>query len=178
MAITLGGIASPMFFVTVAVTIIVGLLFKARLGNLFVFASILAGLGMALLEQIGFVVPKYFTFQPVADWCIFALALVFMNFTMNLVVSKLENALALARQQSKALQQTEQALRQSEERFQMFMQYLPGLAYMKDSVGQTLFADQDFKTYLELDPKDIIGKRNEAIFGSEFGEPCIIHSDT
>ncbi len=170
MAIIAGGIASPMLFAVSAATIIISLLFKARIGNLFVLASIVTGLGMAFLQQIGFVLPQYFTFQPTTTWFLFTLAIIFMNSTMNLVVGKLENALAFARQQGEARQQAEQALRHTEERFQMFMQYFPGLAYMKDSDARNLFANAGFKTYLGIDPNEIIGKTNTAIFGSEFGE--------
>ena len=170
MSIVAGGIDSPMLFAVFAATIIISLLFKARIGNLFVLASLLTGLGIAVLQQIGFVLPAYFSFQPIATWFLFALALGFTNSTMNLVVRKLENALTFARQQGEARQQAEQALRHSEERFQMFMQYFPGLAYMKDSEMRNLFANAGFKTYLGIDPNEIIGKTNTAIFGPEFGE--------
>jgi diguanylate cyclase (GGDEF)-like protein len=97
MAIIAGGINSPMLFAVAAATIIIGLLFQARVGGFFVVASILAGLGMAALQQTGFDLPRFFAFEPLVTWFLFALALAFMNSTMNLVVRKLENALALAR---------------------------------------------------------------------------------
>jgi diguanylate cyclase (GGDEF)-like protein len=97
MTIIAGGINSPMLFAVAAATIILDLLFRARVGSFFVFASLLAGLGMAVFQQTGFDLPRYFAFEPVVTWFLFALALVFMNSTMNLIVRRLEDALARAR---------------------------------------------------------------------------------
>ena len=66
--------------------------------------------------------------------------------------------------------QAEEALRKSEERFQLFMRHFPGLAYIKDSTTRNLFANQGFMTYLHIDPAEIIGKTNEDIFPAEFVE--------
>jgi PAS domain S-box-containing protein len=165
-----GGITSPMTVMVVAITIVIGLLFRSYIGNIFLIVSVLAGLGMAILQQSGIILPRLFTYSPISAWFLLALALIFMNLTMNLSMRNLENAAVVARQQSAARQQAEQALHQSEERFQMFMQYFPGLAYIKDSSGRTLFANRGFSSFLGLDPKDMIGKTNLEIFGPEFGE--------
>ncbi len=64
----------------------------------------------------------------------------------------------------------EEELLESEERFRLFMQHFPGLAYIKDSHGRTLFANQRFKTYLNLEPAEMIGKTNAELFPSEFAD--------
>jgi PAS domain S-box-containing protein len=66
--------------------------------------------------------------------------------------------------------QAEEALRKSEERFRLFMQHFPGLAYMKDSDTRNLFANQGFMTYLNIAPAEILGKTNQDIFPPEFAE--------
>jgi diguanylate cyclase (GGDEF)-like protein len=94
-----GGISSPMMFSVAAITIAIGLLFQARIGNLFLGISILAGLGFALLQQSGYILPRFFNYSPIAIWFLFTLALIFMNRVMNLAMRDLENALALAQQE-------------------------------------------------------------------------------
>ncbi|MCB1826205.1 MAG: PAS domain S-box protein [Candidatus Competibacteraceae bacterium] len=64
----------------------------------------------------------------------------------------------------------EEELLESEERFRLFMQYFPGLAYIKDSHGRTLFANQRFKTYLDLASAEMIGKTNAELFPPEFAD--------
>jgi PAS domain S-box-containing protein len=64
----------------------------------------------------------------------------------------------------------EQALRESEERFRLFMHHFPGLAYIKDSATHVLFANQGFMTYLNTAPSEILGKINQDIFPTEFAE--------
>jgi PAS domain S-box-containing protein len=64
----------------------------------------------------------------------------------------------------------EQALRESEERFRLFMHHFPGLAYIKDSATRVLFANQGFMTYLNTAPSEILGKINQDIFPTEFAD--------
>jgi PAS domain S-box-containing protein len=64
----------------------------------------------------------------------------------------------------------EQALRESEERFRLFMHHFPGLAYIKDAATRVLFANQGFMTYLNISPAEILGKTNQEVFPIEFAE--------
>jgi len=64
----------------------------------------------------------------------------------------------------------EEALRESEERFRLFMHHFPGLAYIKDSATRVIFANQGFMTYLNIAPSEILGKTNQDIFPTEFAE--------
>jgi PAS domain S-box-containing protein len=66
--------------------------------------------------------------------------------------------------------QAEKALRESEERFRLFMDHFPGLAYMKDSTGRILFANEGFRTLVGLAPEEIIGRSNEGVFPPGFAE--------
>jgi PAS domain S-box-containing protein len=63
-----------------------------------------------------------------------------------------------------------EALRESEERFRLFMHHFPGLAYIKDTATRALFANQGFLTYLNIAPAEILGKTNREIFPAEFAE--------
>jgi PAS domain S-box-containing protein len=64
----------------------------------------------------------------------------------------------------------EEALRESEERFRLFMHHFPGLAYIKDTATRVLFANQGFMTYLNIAPTEILGKTNQDVFPIEFAE--------
>lgn len=65
---------------------------------------------------------------------------------------------------------TEGALKESDERFHLFMRNFPGLAYMKDSEGRVVFANEGFSQYLGLNPADMPGKTNYDLFPAEFAE--------
>ncbi len=64
----------------------------------------------------------------------------------------------------------EEALRESEQRFRLFMQHFPGLAYIKDAATRILFANQGFMDYLKIAPAATLGKTNQDIFPAEFAE--------
>ena len=66
--------------------------------------------------------------------------------------------------------QAEEALRESEERFRLFMHHFPGLAYIKDSATRVIFANQGFISYLNIAPSEILGKTNQTVFPAEFAE--------
>jgi len=64
----------------------------------------------------------------------------------------------------------EEGLLDSEERFRLFMHHFPGLAYIKDADGRTLFANHGFRSYLDLSPDDMVGKTDRELFPVEFAE--------
>jgi two-component system, cell cycle sensor histidine kinase and response regulator CckA len=82
--------------------------------------------------------------------------------------AELEAANSLLRAQIAERQRVEGELRRSEDRFRMFMRYFPGLAFIKDSRGHVLFANEGFRTYLGVDPDGIIGKANAEVFDQGF----------
>ena len=170
LALVSGGIHSPIMFALAALTIAVGLLFGRHLRRLLLLTSILTGLVFALLDQYGLLPKNSLTHSSVTIWFVFALTLLFIYWVINLSVRRLEAALAQSHHESQARAEAEQAQRQSEERFQMFMRHFPGLAYIKDDNGRILFANQGFQTYLGIDPAHMPGKSNRDFFGDDFGE--------
>lgn len=67
-----------------------------------------------------------------------------------------------------ARKEAELALRTTEHRFKRFMDQIPGLAYIKDANGRTLFANQGFAALLGLRMEDVIGKRSTDFFSADF----------
>jgi PAS domain S-box-containing protein len=61
----------------------------------------------------------------------------------------------------------EQALRQTEHRFEMFMQNLPGLAWVKDLAGRYLFVNDAAEAAFGLPRAELLGKTDEHIFPPE-----------
>ncbi|EXI68373.1 MAG: Sensor protein ZraS [Candidatus Accumulibacter adjunctus] len=68
----------------------------------------------------------------------------------------------------------EEGLLDSEERFRLFMHHFPGLAYINDADGRTLFANQGFRSHLGLSPDDMIGKTNGELFPAAFAEQASV----
>jgi PAS domain S-box-containing protein len=61
-------------------------------------------------------------------------------------------------------EQTEEALRESEERFARFMQHLPGLAWVKDVQGRYVYVNDAAMNAFGKARSEILGRRDEEIF--------------
>ena len=59
---------------------------------------------------------------------------------------------------------TEQALRQSEQRFARFMQHLPGLAWIKDLQGRYVYVNDAAERAFRTPRADLYGKTDEEVF--------------
>ena len=158
-AIISGGIASPMNFGILAATFVIGLILKPRLGNTLVAVSVLAALGLAVIQQRGVVLEKFFDIPPLATWFLFALSVIFITGFMNLVVRNLQNALDLARQESEARRLAEQALRQSDNRWRSLLQNVSAVSiqgYRPD--GTTLYWNQASERLYGYPAQEAIGR--------------------
>jgi PAS domain S-box-containing protein len=61
----------------------------------------------------------------------------------------------------------EQALRQSEQRFARFMQHLPGLAWIKDSKGRYVYANDAAERAFARKREDLYGRTDDEVFPPE-----------
>jgi len=75
----------------------------------------------------------------------------------------LERSIRYAIEHSRA----QQALRESEERFVLFMQYLPGAALIKDSDGRILYTNEYFARIFGQQPWQLIGKSDFDLWHQE-----------
>ncbi|RMG29097.1 MAG: PAS domain S-box protein [Bacteroidetes bacterium] len=58
--------------------------------------------------------------------------------------------------------QAEKTLRESEARFELFMEQLPGCAYIKDNMGRVVYCNRSFASLLGRTPQELIGHTTEA----------------
>jgi PAS domain S-box-containing protein len=63
--------------------------------------------------------------------------------------------------------QAKEALRQSEERFSLFMSHMPGIAFIKDGQGKYVYANEQMCSLVNKSVEDIIGLTNEDLFPPE-----------
>ncbi|RJP63985.1 MAG: PAS domain S-box protein [Ignavibacteriales bacterium] len=59
---------------------------------------------------------------------------------------------------------------ESETRFRMFMDHMPGLAFIKDNNRRVLFTNKGFNTYLKINPASIVQKSAVEIFPPDFAD--------
>lgn len=170
-----GGITSPLVPIIITSTIVISFMVHSRLKYVFLILGILLALGLTLIRTVHIDNFPVYHFTPLASWFLFSVSLIFIFVFIDTAISNLKRALVRFREQTNALIEAEKALLQSEERFRRFMDFFPGLAYIKNSRGDVLFANKGFKTYLDMDPEEMIGKNNLDLFGEEFSRK--IHSD-
>ncbi len=65
---------------------------------------------------------------------------------------------------------TEDALRESERRFELFMRYLPGLAFVKDSEGRAVFMNSYHESAYGWNVADCIGKKDDELYPVELAK--------
>ncbi len=68
------------------------------------------------------------------------------------------------------LRQAYTKIGESETRFRMFMDQMPGLAFIKDNNRRVVFTNKGFNTYLKINPASILQKSAVEIFPSEFAD--------
>ncbi|PYT28002.1 MAG: hybrid sensor histidine kinase/response regulator [Acidobacteria bacterium] len=65
---------------------------------------------------------------------------------------------------------SKEALRETQQRFAAFMRHLPGVAFMKNALGQYIFYNEGAEGLFHLDPEQFLGKTDDEIWPAEFAE--------
>lgn len=65
---------------------------------------------------------------------------------------------------------TKNALRESEKRFELFMRYLPGCAFIKDADGKAVYMNPYFERIYGWSISDCLGKRDEDLYPHDLAE--------
>jgi PAS domain S-box-containing protein len=150
-------------------TVVISFIINQRFKLIFLALGILSALGLAFIQTSSSRPAQIFEFSAAASWFLFSLALVLMHVFITTVVSNLKKSLQKAQDENTARLKAEKALLLSDERFKRFMQFFPGLVYIKDIHGRVVFANEGFSKFLGLDPDEMSGKTNRELFGEEFG---------
>lgn len=95
--------------------------------------------------------------------------MVYFNEPHEFSESELDLSHTIARQLASGIQRkrNETELRQSEERFSRFMQYLPGLAWIKDREGRYVYANAAAEKVFKKPRAELYGKRDDEVFPPE-----------
>lgn len=153
-----GGVNSWML-VGILMTAGVASIFRYRhSGSIFVALSILFVLVLAVLQNSGVALPYVFQLPPLPAWSTFTILLLFLFGFMNLITDNLRISLALARQQSQALLQTEATLVESEARFRS----------LSENSLASVYAIQDGRfAYINPSMTRLFGYTASELLGSE-----------
>lgn len=106
-ALLAGGVRNVIVVFYVTGAAIAGLLLGRRGAHIQMVVSIVAGLGMTILELTGHLPPLLFPVAPLAGWVLLVLALLQAMAAVTLDVSSLDEALALTRQRFEELKRAE-----------------------------------------------------------------------
>jgi PAS domain S-box-containing protein len=168
---TIGGlINSPLMPVIMTTTVVISFIVNKRYQLAFLIIGVIASLGLTIIAASTNKPVQLFLFSPAASWFLFTLSLVFLFVFISTVVTNLRQTLKKVQDENQARMKAEKALLLSDERFKRFMQFFPGLVYIKDLSGRVVLANQGFFTFLGLDPEMMLGKTNSELFGEDFGK--------
>ncbi len=93
----------------------------------------------------------------------------YLEKTYFLINCGIEEYLVLVLHDITTRKELEMDLSAAENRFRLFMEYFPGLTYIKDHDLKIVFVNKGFQTLLGISSEEIIGKTNQEVFQGEFG---------
>ncbi len=164
-----GGMLSIVAAFYIILVVIAGLLVGFRGALVYSIICCLAGFGMTLLGVSGHPLPRLFPIPPFVGWLDLTTVLFMTTLTMHFAVRDLNAALASTRQRLKERQRTEEALRESEDRFaRMSTAAYEGIAIMDQ--GRIIDANPQLAKMLGCEPFEIIGKEGSAFVAPESRE--------
>jgi PAS domain S-box-containing protein len=94
-------------------------------------------------------------------WALLLAAIWLLGLAILAVASRAGNQAVRGRVRALELQ------RQSEARFRLFMQHVPGVAFVKDPDGRYLYASESFERYFGLKPADTLGKTDADLWPTD-----------
>ena len=147
-AVFSGGIYSPALHVVLVMIILISLLIQERIGVVIFVLSVLIGLVLAVLQNRNVELPTWFVFSPLARWFWYALALGFAFGALQVIMRNLQNALNIATQQTRARQDAEAILRQSQARLQQAQNLAQvGVWEWDPKTDVTIWSDEMLRIY-------------------------------
>lgn len=162
-----GGVNTVIAVAYIAGTVITGLLLGIRPAILYGIASSAVSLAVTLLQESGTALPRLFPVPPLVTWVDLTIFLWITVTALNLMLTSLQDALALTKKRLAERITAEQALRESEERFaNLAMMTLEGIAVSAD--GRIIDANPQLAVMLWYPVEELIGMQLVDLAAPEF----------
>jgi PAS domain S-box-containing protein len=167
-----GGVRSASFGVFTLIILIAGLLLGWRGGLVFIGLSIVAGVGMLYAEAHGLLPSPLVANTSLSLWVVETTSFVAAAAILYLAVQSISSALQRARRNERALAQknreleaeiagrarVEKALRESEERWRMYIEQADDLIFTLDATGRITSVNEVACNMLGYAPEEMLDK--------------------
>ncbi len=171
-AVLAGGVRSSSFGVYTLLILIAGLLLGWRGGVAFIGLSVLAGVGMLYAEAYGLLPPPLVANTSLSLWAVETTSFMAAAALLYLATQSIATALERARYNERALAQknreleaeidgrvrVERALRQSEERWRMYIEQADDLIFTLDATGRITSVNEVTCNMLGYAAEEMLGK--------------------
>ena len=91
-------------------------------------------------------------------------------FRPAIIRQRIKNQLELKRRREEKLHRVEKSLRESEERFRLFMDMSPTVTWIKDEEGRVVYLSKTFEKYFNVREKDALGKSDAELWSPDVAE--------
>lgn len=156
-----GGMANVDILYYIVITVFAGLLLGPRAAIIVAGLSIMAGLGMLVLDRLRLMPSPYFLTPPRAGWLNLVLGLLVTTYTLKLALDSLAEALTRVRQELAERHKVEEALRTSEQKLRVVFEVIKNVAFIITDVGGVDARILEFSPGAEA----IFGYRKEEMLG-------------
>jgi diguanylate cyclase (GGDEF)-like protein/PAS domain S-box-containing protein len=134
------------------------LAFHRYVGTFFLVGSILVGLGFAIYQQNGAVLPEYFVVSPLGIWFFFSLSLLFVSWTTTLTVRELKSALTTAKEQNKERVKAESTLRASETMYRLLVENVTDVVWQISPDLKYTYSSPTDERQRGYKPEEVLGR--------------------
>jgi two-component system, cell cycle sensor histidine kinase and response regulator CckA len=152
-----GGITGDAKSYYIVTCLIAGLLLGHRAVALCVFLTILSCFGMLVAESLGYPPPHYFVSRPFATFINFSSALILVLVPLGLFLTELKAALGASQKQLEDLEQTNIALRASEDRYRDLVEHSDDLICTHNLHGRLLTVNDPPLRILGFSRDELLG---------------------
>jgi PAS domain-containing protein len=153
-----GGLNSVMAGFYMAITVLAGVLLGPRAAIAIAALSAGTGLAITVLEVIGYPPPRYYPLPPTPSLVVLIFWLMLTVPAVTLALQDFANALSIARNKIKERDETQEALRQSEESYRQLVENLNDAIFATDSRGIVTYVSPPVERILGYQPSELIGQ--------------------
>lgn len=159
LTIVFGGIHTPAFTSYILVIVIAGLLWSGMAGLFFAFLTVAFGLSVAILEELGMMVPPIFISTPLTIWFGQTANFLLIAFFLYQMRDSLNSALHRARNEVENRKEVEAALRQGQMQMRHILDTVPEGVLLLAHDGRINMANPVAEAHLAILAPDRSGNR-------------------